>query len=365
MAEDDLRPGFTVSDTKKAGLLDRVLGRAPKEAAFVEIRNILAATPFDQVRPGEVAAVLAKSKLTPRDAVEELQGIFEQAAVTLAFDRELGSSDRRTLSFLQRAFQLTDDEAQAATQRAVAAVFLNTMREALADGSFTPAEKKTLEETAAALGMSEAQTNEVYASAALAAVQSAFNSVIADRRYSTADEQQVQALAASLGVTITHDEKTAALVERFRLLGKIEDGALTPIPVPILLQRGEECYFSAAGLVHKEIRTVTMRVNYSGPTASIRITKGLRWRMGSISVQRISEDVLTAVDAVDAYITNKKVFLRGARKNTTLPLGKLAHFTVYSGGIQLEKQTGKDIYLVGLADWEVAGAHLDAVIRRS
>jgi hypothetical protein len=365
MAEDELRPGFTVAETKKAGLFDRVLGRAPRDAAFIEIRNILAGTSFDQVRPAEVAAVLAKSKLTPRDAVEELQGIFEQAAVTLAFDRELGSNDRRTLSFLQRAFQLTDDEAQAATLRAVSAVFLKTMRDALADGSFTPAEKKSLEETAVALGMSEVQTNEVYASAALAAVQGAFNSVVADRRYSMADEQQVQALAASLGVTIAHDEKTAALVERFRLLGRIEDGALTPVAVPILLQRGEECYFAATGLIHKEIRTVTKRINYSGPTASIRITKGLRWRMGSISVERVRQDVLTAVDAVDAYITNKKIFLRGARKNTTLPLAKLAHFTVFGDGIQLEKQTGKDIYLVGAADWELAGAHIEAVVRRS
>jgi len=65
--------------------------------------------------------------------------------------------------------------------------------------------------------------------------------------------------------------------------------------------------------------------------------------MGSSSVQRISEDVLTAVDAVEAYITNMRVFPRGARKNTTLPHGKLAHFTVYSDGIQLEKNTGKDI----------------------
>jgi hypothetical protein len=364
MAEDDLRPGFTVSETKKAGLVDRMLGRVPKEAAFIEIRNLLATTSFDQVRPGDVEAALAKSKLTPREAVNELQGIFEQAALTLAFDRELGSSDRRTLSFLQRAFQLTDDEARVATERAVAAVFRKVMREALADGVFTPAEKKMIEDMGIALGLSKFETDELYASAAIAAVQGAFDSVIADRRYSTSDEQQVQALAASLGVTITHDEKTAALVERFRWLGRIEEGALTPIAVPILLQRGEECYFAATGLTHKEMRTVTKRVNYSGLSSSVRIMKGVRWRTGSISVQRVTEDVLTAVDTVDAYITNKKVFLRGARKNTTLALGKLAHFTVYSNGIQLEKQTGKDIYLVGSADWELAGAHIEAVVRR-
>jgi len=212
VAEDNPSPGFTVSVPKEAGLVGRMLGRAPREAAFVEIRNILATTPFDQVRPGEVASVLAKSRLTQRDAVEELQGIFEHAALTLAFDRELGSTDRRALAFLQQAFQLTDDEARVAIERAVGVIFQKTMREALADGTFTPAEKQTLEATSAALGMTEAQTNQLYGAAALAAVQGAFDAVVADRRYSTADEHQVQALAASLGVTITHDDTTVALL---------------------------------------------------------------------------------------------------------------------------------------------------------
>jgi hypothetical protein len=93
--------------------------------------------------------------------------------------------------------------------------------------------------------------------------------------------------------------------------------------------------------------------------------KGVRWRMGSVSVQRITQDVMTELDVVDLFITNKKVFLRGARKNTSLPFSKLAHFTVYSDGIQLEKHTGKDLFLVGSADWELAGAYLDMLARRS
>jgi hypothetical protein len=365
MAEDEPRPGFNVSETKKAGLLDRMLGRAPKEAAFVEIRNILATTPLDQVRPGEVAAALAKSKLSQRDAVQELQGVFEHAAFTLAFDRELSSGDRRALAFLQRSFELTDDEARLSIERAVAAVFQKVMRESLADGRFTPAEREVLMATAATLGMTESQTKQVYETAAVAAVQSAFDVVVADRRYSEADEAQVQALAASLGVVIEHSEKTAALLDRFRLMARIEDGSQPPIEVPILLQRGEVCFFTIPDVSYKELRTVTKRVNYSGPSASIRIMKGVRWRMGSVSVQRITQDVMTELDVVDLFITNKKVFLRGARKNTSLPFSKLAHFTVYSDGIQLEKHTGKDLFLVGSADWELAGAYLDMLARRS
>jgi hypothetical protein len=49
--------------------------------------------------------------------------------------------------------------------------------------------------------------------------------------------------------------------------------------------------------------------------------------MGSISVERVTQDVLTGIDSVDFYITSKKVFLQGARKNTSIPLNKVMQFT--------------------------------------
>src|SRR2546422_648696 len=110
-----------------------------------------------------------------------------------------------------------------------------TMREALSDGTFTEQEKAGLEATSKALGMSDVQTKRLYETAAVAAVQTAFTSATADRRYAKDEEAHVAALAKSLGVTIKHDESTAALVARFRLMAQIEDGDLPAVDVPILL----------------------------------------------------------------------------------------------------------------------------------
>ena len=188
---------------------------------------------------------------------------------------------------------------------------------------------------------------------------------IADRRYSASEEQHLQTLADALGAKLQFDPQTTTLLARLRLLGRIEEGDLQSCDVPILLQRGEVCHQAIAGIVYKELRTVTKRVNYGGPTASIKIVKGLRWRMGSIAVQRVTQDVVTDVDHVDVYITSKKVFLKGVRKNTSIPLTKVAHFTVYNDGLQIEKGSGKAVYLVGAGDWEMAGACLDAAARKA
>ena len=91
--------------------------------------------------------------------------------------------------------------------------------------------------------------------------------------------------------------------------------------------------------------------------------KGVRYRVGSITPQRITQDVMTAVDEGAFYVTNKRIFIQGHRKKTSVPLAKLVHFTVYSDGLQLQKESGKDVYVTGAADWEIAGACIDAASR--
>jgi hypothetical protein len=355
---------FEVVPLPKPGVIARLFGRMPRETAFLEIRNILATTPFEQVRESDIAAVLAKAKLLCRDATKELTGIFEQAVLLATMDRELSDGDRRGLAALQRAFELTEAEAAAAIESAVGQIFEQAMREALSDGTFTEQEKAGLEATSKALGMSEGQTTRLYETAAVAAVQSAFTSAVADRRYAKDEEAQVTTLAKSLGVTIKHDESVAALVARFRLMAEIEDGHLPSIAVPILLQRGEICHFSGAAR-HHEIKTLTKRINYSGPTASIKIMKGLHWRAGSVSVQRVTTDVMTQLDSGTLYVTSKRLFFDGTKKNVSIPLGKVSKFTVFKDGLQVEKETGKDPYFLGTLDWELAGACLDGALRKT
>ena len=357
MSDKPIRP-FEVESASKARLIGRLLGRAPRAAAFIEIRNILAKTPLENVRQSDIADALAKSKLRCQDVTKELSLIFEQAALLAAQDRVLSDADRRGLATLQRAFELTEAEAGSALENAVGQIFEQSLREALADGSFTDQEKANLEATSKALGMSEEQTKKLYESAALDAVQTAFYTAIEDQRYTRNEEAHVAALAKSLGVVITHDEATTALVARFKLLAQIDDGDLPTGAVPIILKRGEVCHFSGPA-IHHRIKTVTKRINYSGPAASIKIMKGVRWRVGSVAVQRIKTDVMTQLDNGTLYVTSTRLFFDGAKKNTSIPFGKITNFTVFRDGLQIEKETGPDEYFMGDSDWELAGACLD------
>lgn len=360
VSDEPIRP-FEVIAPPKPGLFDRLRGRISRDAAFTEIRNLLATTSFDQVRESDVTDILVKAKVLCREVSTELQLIFEHAALILSSDGDLNAQDRLGLLTLQRAFELTEEEAARAREAAIGQVFERTMRETLSDGKFTKDEKLRLEATAQSLGMDTTQTKRLYDAAAVAAIGSALASAIADRRYTATEEAQVSALAKALDVQLAQDEKTKAVIVRFKLLAQIDAGNLPTLAVPVLLKRNEECHFAGrAG--HHQIKTVTKRINYGGVSASFKIMKGVRYRTGSMAVQRVTSDVMTQLDTGNLYITSSRLLFDGEKKNTAIPFGKVTTFTVYKDGLKIEKDTGSDQYFIGSGDWELAGACLDVAM---
>jgi hypothetical protein len=68
---------------------------------------------------------------------------------------------------------------------------------------------------------------------------------------------------------------------------------------------------------------------------------------------------MTQLDSGILYITSTRLLFDGAKKNTSIPFGKITNFTVFTDGLQVEKETGPDDYFLGTSDWELAGACLD------
>jgi hypothetical protein len=95
-----------------------------------------------------------------------------------------------------------------------------------------------------------------------------------------------------------------------------------------------------------ETRTRTVRIDYHGTSGSIRICKGLRYRVGSVSTSRVTRDELTEIDRGTIYVTNKRLIFSGTKKNTTMRLSTILSFEPYSDGLLLEKTSGKPVRLV-------------------
>ena len=354
---------FSVEKIRGGSVLQRLAGGAPRAAAFVELRNLLAITPWNTVSIADVARILAKYNLLAADAEVELRSILTRAAKHVVADHQLKEIDEAGLKRLQEAFEFSDEQVRAIFLDAARDLYRQTLVNALADGHITSEERARLDRIAVDLGLSHSESQQLYEEEALRAIQLVFDHVVADKSVSPDEDQRLSEMSSALGVTLSHDVHTATILERYRLFGRIDAGILPEVPVEIELQRGESCHFSAANVTQKELRAISKRVADAGPATSVQVMKGIRFRIGSISSQRIAQDVLTTIDRGPLFVTNKRVFIQGEHKKTSMPLSKLIHFTVFSDGLQIQKDTGKDIFVTGEADWEVAGACLDAAAR--
>jgi hypothetical protein len=130
------------------------------------------------------------------------------------------------------------------------------------------------------------------------------------------------------------------LLDRFRLFYAIENGTVPAMDCDINLLAGESCHFQCPAQWH-EYRSVTRRVNYSGPAVSIRLMRGVYYRAGSMSVQPIRSQELQLIGTGQLYITNKRIVFVGENKASTIRYNKVVTVNPYSNGVEIMKDAGK------------------------
>lgn len=233
-------------------------------------------------------------------------------------------------------------------------------REALArvlsDATITDDEKKELEAIAHKHGL----TAEEMAKLQKSAVSGVFTSISADQKITEDEKKSLEALLNHFGIgtkDINFDQKA---FNKYYSLALIESGVLPEAQDPnnelnVVFKKGEVLHFGSAAVLRK-VKRVTDRINYGGLTASIKITKGLRYRVGSMKVSSVSREVLAAEDSGIFYVTNQRVGYIGARKQFSMPVGKILSFELRPEGIHIFKDGKEAPYILTLDDYEVPSA---------
>lgn len=356
--------GLEVVELEQAGMIARLTRRKVKENAHLEIHNRLATTPTQEIPPDAVELILSEYDLTLVDARPRLKELYTTVLRYFLHDRDLSDAEVEDLRRLRDLFGLTDRDVREIEAAVLHPIYRRELQAALADQQLMPEEKARLDTLARRLRLPDEVAQEIYKEDATALLQRVLNQATADRRLSPEEEGQLAALADNLGAKIAYESATLAVLDRCRLQWRIEQGDLPNIQVPIRLQRGEQCRATIA-TSHHELRTVTRAIRYAGPTARIKIVKGLYWRMGQISLDRVTQEVLTLLDTGTLYVTSKRFLFDGAKKNTSIPLGRIINFTVYQNGIQVEKDSGKDQFFECEGDLELLGVILGAALTAS
>ncbi|MEZ4521290.1 MAG: hypothetical protein R3A46_06565 [Thermomicrobiales bacterium] len=187
------------------------------------------------------------------------------------------------------------------------------------------------------------------------------NQVVEDGLLSPNEEAEIRIAMSGLGLDLNLTAEQQQRWDRFRLYWDLQYGALNPVPVNINLQRAEICYFTAP-TEWWERRTQTRTIRYGGPSARIRIAKGVYWRTGAMNVERVTEEVLKPIDSGQLYITNKRVIFLGQNRNMNVRLNRVLDFTLYTDGIELVKDAGRNPVFQFEADIDIAALTLNRLL---
>lgn len=258
--------------------------------------------------------------------------------------------------------------------------FIDEMRSALADGELTDEEREFMARRHADLGAGDAW-NDVKGDLYLAAVRGALK----HGRLSPAAESEIDEIRAYLQVGVDDARRGDDLLAKARaeraMAMKAEDAqrrwdayldalrrmAIPPVEVPnVVLQRGERAVLVAA-MTALEYKSVGRRYQGSGSGVSLRVTRGVSFRMGGATGYSVPVMDLVPVADGRLVVTSQRLIFAGDLAGWADPLPKIIAFEGFSDGIQYSVQgrSKPRIFKLGPGTrLDEVGAAIEGVVNR-
>jgi len=323
--------------------LQRLFRKEPKENAFIEVNNLFASKPLKEIKSAEIEAISVKYKVDLRKRfINRLKEIYRRYLQQSISDKI--NTDQQVIhqNYLKKLLMLNDSEVEEIHNQLAGEIYKKSYNEVISDGKIEKSEEEFLDKLKKNLRLPTITEETISDESTKQYMQTLVDKIVDDEKISPKEWEEFTAIAKNLDVDVNWNEKSKAKVEKFKLYWLIENGDLPIKEVSINLQKNEYCYFTS-NADWLENRTVTNKINYKGPAARIKIMKGVYYRAGSISVQRITSEQLQIIDSGQVFLTNKQIIFIGNKKNSNIQLNKILSIKPFSDGIEIEKDSGESL----------------------
>lgn len=214
----------------------------------------------------------------------------------------------------------------------------------LGDGVLSDDEQQQLKALQATYHLSDADLRAVQCAGA----SNAFKQITSDERITEEERKALGAILNFFGIEKTDIQFDQSAFNKYYSLALIDQGVLPAITngnhdLNIVFKKGEVLHHGQSAVLRK-LKRVTTRVHYGGFTSSIKITKGLRYRVGSLRVGATTTETLAAEDSGGFYLTNQRVGFMGGRKHFSLPYNKSPRSSLGQMG-SMSSRTGESCHI--------------------
>lgn len=243
------------------------------------------------------------------------------------------------------------------------AAYRTQLLAAVEDGVLSAEESVALENAREDLGLTSEDVRRIR----VTAYKHAFQVAASDRRITAAEASELDRIRTQLGVDGRDTRLSVRDLQRFRMLGEIQDGNLPVTTVPgLLLQKNEIAHWAEPGHLIEE-RVLRRRYGGSSSGTSIHIMKGLTYRVGSHRGQLVTDTGNVPVSAGLLIVTNSRVIFMGDRKSFNYRFDKIIGIQLFSDGLSLSESSGKNrlVRFQGGDNGEIVGAILSQAVNLS
>jgi len=217
-----------------------------------------------------------------------------------------------------------------------AAEFKAALLAAAADGAISQEEMKALQSQYAALDLTLDDLSKMRVQVYVHALRAAK----ADGQITAQEEQDLHQIQSFLKIPDEQIHASKVELARLRLLAELQAGNPPTIHAPnVILQRAEVPHWSEPAALLEE-RVVGRRYVGGSSGLSIRIMKGVSYRVGQSRGALVTDTATLAVSHGDFVVTSRRVLFRGDRKSFNYRLDKLLDAQVFKDGVRITGDNG-------------------------
>ncbi|HJZ12080.1 MAG TPA: hypothetical protein VJ521_08015, partial [Acidobacteriota bacterium] len=240
------------------------------------------------------------------------------------------------LQRLKIMFGLTDASIARVHNQVVRRLYRKSLEQVLSDKKWDPSRKAFLRSVEERLKLPANVADRIRRDKISDWVGSAFVKALSDERLSPEEDKELEILANHLGVELEFDEKTKNRLDRYRLYWLIDNGEIPVIETAIPLRKNEKCYF-AADARWCELRTVTRKARYGAP--------GMQQSEQQSHIQSKTFQEIVPIEEGRVYLTSKRVFFYGPKKQRSILLSHIQDFVPMDNGIHIHRKTGASPFI--------------------
>ncbi|MFZ2587058.1 MAG: hypothetical protein WAZ18_02875 [Alphaproteobacteria bacterium] len=172
-----------------------------------------------------------------------------------------------------------------------------------------------------------------------------FNVMRKNNQITHKDEAELNNLVQFFKLSPQDIASTRDEFEKLKFLGQLNSGNLPRINLlNVILQKSEIAFWQTPS-IWKEERVV--RRGYVGGSRgiSLRIVKGVNYRIGSSKGQLVSETDIVQITTGSFIVTSKRLIFTGQSQSFQIPYNKIINMQFFSDGLTIQPTTGKTKFI--------------------